>query len=219
LSDLAEKLTLEQKDIPEIAANAPSNVTDAALKYLELLYGQIVDHKAIRDRWFRYYLLLIGIPLGLIIPLTQASVFSTSISNSTLLMSALSALFLTLGIIFFLLFIKQRLNYLAKYHKAIRVETEIVIPYLRLPVPTRYHSTSGNFFADIYANSVHILLNSVWVSIGTASLTGLAGASHTIAFGAAAGAFLISWIAHLIIRQQFLKNIEAPLINSEQPDD
>jgi hypothetical protein len=71
-------------------------------------------------------------------------------------------LLLSLGVLFFMLYLRQRMNYLSVYERALRLEREIIQPAIDQSSRNRKPSEMGQFSADFYANGVHILLNSVW---------------------------------------------------------
>lgn len=179
---------------------------EQAIQYADLLYAQITDHKEVRDRWFRYYLLVIGIPFGVLGAGLQASAWDRMVGRPNELLLLLSLLLLLVGFLFFMLYIRQRLNYLSVYQRAWQVERMVIMPAILATNPQQKMPEVGQFSADFYANGVHILLNSVW-----GVLVWIFGARVLIERGYGAwlwlggvSALLLSVATHVYIRDRVL---------------
>lgn len=212
---LANHAWRAQQDIhQDSSAHGNANLTDTgskraelAIQYLQVLYNQIIDHKNVRDRWFRYYLLVISVPFGLLAAGLQSGTWQRIAVYPNRLLWLFSMLLLSIGVLFFMLYIRQRINYLSVYERALRIEREVVQPAIDQAARSRKASEMGQFSADFYANGVHILLNSVWSVLawifGALALRELE--VHAWLWTGGLSTMLLSAATHIAVRDRALR--------------
>ncbi len=123
--------------------------------------------REVQDRWFRYYLILIGAPLAAILTLLQIDSFRSATEQMYLVIGFISALLFLIGLSFLLMYLRQRLNSQFLLARMCEINTYIV----SLIVPDKINTLAfGELVvykhgADFYVNCVHILLNSTWFAV------------------------------------------------------
>ena len=181
----------------------------AAIEYSKILLEQFKIQREVQDRWFRFYLILIGAPLAAMLTLVQVE----SIRSATRQMYSIIALFSTLvfliGIFFLLMYIRQRINSLVFIKRMNVVNSFIVSESIpekldELAFSSPFVSTYG---ADFFVNSIHILLNSSWFTVAVvffgASIRGVS-AIETIEIAIGLSAFFLVVFLQAKIRSTML---------------
>lgn len=209
-----ERQVREESGSAPYAVLDPAKQTELALQYIALIYSQINHHKDVRDRWVRYYLIVIGIPIALLSSGIQARGIRAVVTDPYPILAGFAALLLVLGILFFLIYVKQRANYLAMYSRVMELEKRVIFSNVGGGMALG-HTMMGQFNADLYANGLHVVLNSVWAALAVVFLTKtpvFASASATLGDWKIGGAtFLTSILLHATTRWTMLARAERAL--------
>jgi hypothetical protein len=152
------------------------------LDYLKYMFDQVRLQQEIRDRWFTYYLAISGAVLGVGIAVVKLFYTSQFDSRLSLLLLALSAFMFLVGICFFMIYLRQRMNYLPYYCAMQHVERELIkrcvaddIKATFSESPTTSSGQDVTRFlvhrpkahrtgADFYTVWIHIIINSFYVA-------------------------------------------------------
>lgn len=186
----------------------------AKVSYLVLLNEQIKHSKETRDKWFKYFLMITGIPLGLAATLLQVEVIRGAIERPEYIIMSTSFFFCMLGTMFLLIYIRQRSNYLFIANKLSIAETEFVTQAF---MSKSLHEINNSpidkslFNADFYTNCIYIFFNSIWGGIFIVTLvrvmypeSSIALLSVTLICG-----FLITLLIQFFIRSRLLAKNES----------
>ena len=139
---------------------------DLRLSMLNFYQDQLKLTREIMDRWFGYYLLIIGGPLPVLGGLLQVETIRQSITSRPVYIAVIAFFLFSVGLLFLLMNSRQRIN-------AIEF-VKIIIPMRRLMVEELFRGLldippeSGiqRFGADLYFGLVYILINSFWFAAG-----------------------------------------------------
>ena len=156
---------------------------DQMLEYANFIFEQVKFQQEIRDNWFGHYLTIVGSVLGF--ATIVFTVFSES-WNITILQIALGCIFILtglLGILFYFLFLAQRVNYKLHYRILNELQYEFATRFLKEQYSFYYPSKRTpfkklKFGADFFASFIQRLLVSFCTMIGSALL--LLGFGKTI---------------------------------------
>lgn len=132
------------------------------LDMLKLEQEQRKLQREIMDRWFRYYLLIIGSPVPILGVLVQIRSIRESIAIYPGYIAVIVLFLFIVGLMFLLMHIRQRINvlrFLQKISSMERLMFEELFPELK----ESYCKLRPNRFgADFYIGLVYIFINSVW---------------------------------------------------------
>lgn len=148
------------------------------IDYLKYMLEQVKLQQDVRDRWFGYYLSIAGATLALgiaVVKLFYSTAFDLRLS---VLLFALTATMFLIGVCFFMIYIRQRINYLSYYRTMQDAEIEFlrckaseeqrIILSLSSNVPRRQTITPvrtiipQRFGADFFTIWIHIIINSLY---------------------------------------------------------
>lgn len=169
-------------------------------EYANFIFEQVKFQQEARDNWFGHYLTIVGSVVGF--ATIVFAVFSES-WNITILQIALGCIFILtglLGILFYFLFLAQRVNYKLHYRVLNELQYDFASRYLKEPYSFYYLSKRTpfkklKFGADFYASLIQRLLVSFCALIGIALL--MLGFGKTICQTILAGA--VAFIAVLVL--------------------
>lgn len=127
----------------EASASSQPVITDPTdvpglLALGDLLLRQIESQQAIRDRWFRYYLLITAGTLAFVTSLLK--LFQHTFPHRALYLIVMTTLLLTgsLGFCFYNIYLRQRHNYRQHYRLLAQIQESLVEVTLRMPYNTFY---------------------------------------------------------------------------------
>ena len=132
--------------------------------YLNFLFDQVKLQQEIRDRWFSYYMTISGAVS--ITGLTAVQFFYDRGFNFNLYLFffVLSTVMFLIGICFFMIYIRQRYNYLKIYRIMESVEKKYLDNvYEELHMSLRIQK----YGADFFTSWIHIIINSIFLSISS----------------------------------------------------
>jgi len=138
-----------------------NNKVNNAIEYAKALTTQLEIQQDVIDKWFRFHLIMIG---------AIAAGIGVLIKNELLTNSKLALICLCvfiLGMLFFLLHVRQRINNIMLYKK-IEMYEEIIIKPAILKICKKDIEEFYEPFkygADFWAISITIFLNSIWITM------------------------------------------------------
>lgn len=131
---------------------------------LQFHQEQLKGQGEVRDRWFKYYLTIIGAPFPILGILLQIDYVKKTILGIPFSIAAVPFFLFTLGMLFFMMNTRQRIN-------TLRIYFGQIVPIKRKlagdTIPEFKEFKSEPFGADFYVGMVHIIVNSFWFSAGT----------------------------------------------------
>lgn len=89
------------------------------------MFEQVKLQQEVRDRWFRYYMTIAGAVLGTGIAVAKLFYDNKFNQSLCLLLLALSIGMGLIGICFFMIYLRQRSNYLQQYKTIVHVEDKL----------------------------------------------------------------------------------------------
>ena len=95
------------------------------ISYLKYLFEQVKLQQEVRDRWFRYYLIIAGAVLGTGIAIARLFYIDKYSQIMCLTLLTLSLAMGLIGLCFFMIYLRQRSNYIHQY-KAIALAENIL---------------------------------------------------------------------------------------------
>ena len=138
------------------------------IKYLMFYLEQIKLQREFQDKWFRYYLLIIGSPFALMIGVLQLDSIKKNVQFAYSLLALLSIILFILGILFFLMYVRQRLNTLVLVLKMDKIEQSLLLSnnltessLNKIEFPKRKVFRYG---ADFYISCMIMFINSIWIT-------------------------------------------------------
>lgn len=151
------------------------------ISYLGFLFEQVKLQQEVRDRWFRYYITIAGAVLGTGIAIAKLFYNSKFNQGLCLILLALSTAMGLIGICFFMIYLRQRSNYIQQYKAIAYVEdrmfsiaehdeTQVVssptwqensAPWKTSLLAIRSHAIK-KYGADFFTVWIHIITNSVY---------------------------------------------------------
>ncbi len=143
---------------------------DITLSMLRSYQEQHKLQREVMDRWFGYYLIIIGIPLPLLGGLLQVEGVRMSLSHNLAIVAPIAFFYFVVGLIFFLMHVRQRINSIRWMNRIKLIEAELLTKLPTVPKP----EATEPFGADFWAGVVHIFVNTVWFVAGV-YLCGLNG--------------------------------------------
>lgn len=182
------------------------------LEYANFIFEQVKFQQEARDNWFGHYLTIVGSVVGF--ATIVFAVFSQS-WNIKILQITLGCIFILtglLGILFYFLFLAQRVNYKLHYRVLNELQYEFVARFLKEQYSFYYPSKRTpfkklKFGADYIASFIQRLLVSFCTMIGIALL--LLGFGKTICQVISVGAiaFIVVLVLLKIIHRMYEKTI------------
>jgi hypothetical protein len=149
--------------------------------YLGFLFQQVKLQQEVRDRWFRYYMTIAGAILGTGIAIAKFFYSSKFNQGLCLLLLALSTTMGLIGICFFMIYLRQRSNYIQQYKAITKVEDKLFSikewaeAHIVSPVDSKQDHTAWTesflairshsikkYGADFFTIWIHIITNSVY---------------------------------------------------------
>jgi len=110
------------------------------------------------DRWFRFYLIIIGTPIPIIVALIPNHF---DIYNNDYVHIIIS-LFFIIGLIFFIMNIKQRINSVRFENIRMKILEDNILLKLKLKLKSFPRSEYG---ADFCVSLIYMVVNSFWFSL------------------------------------------------------
>lgn len=195
-------------------SNQPTDGDDYELLfgYANFIFEQVRFQQETRDKWFEHYLTIVGAVSGF--ATIVFAVFSENWNVSVLQITLGGIFILTgfLGILFYFLFLIQRLNYKLHYRVLNELQHTFADRFLKEPYSFYYPSKRTPFVklkygADFYASLIQRLLVSFCALCGTALM--MLGFSKTIFQAAIAGgaAFAVVLVCLTIIHKKYEKTV------------
>ncbi|MBI4279487.1 MAG: hypothetical protein HY660_13615 [Armatimonadetes bacterium] len=138
-------------DLPQDHAHGSSR-----LGLLNFYHDQIRNQQETIDRSFRFYLLIIGLPLVIFGP--EGAFVRVPAPTMAILASA----FCVLGYLYFLMYVRQRINIMRSYDRMTGMEQEI-LKSMGVQWEARPPEPYG---AAFYQGVIHMLLNTFWAVLG-----------------------------------------------------
>jgi len=123
--------------------------------FRELLQAQ----REVTDRWFRYYLLIVGIPFIVIGAFSGKEFELIRALISLGFMMAISLFLFFVGLLFLLMNAHQRINSIRFYKRIIGIEKAV---YEKLKRTESVKGMIKRYGADFYVGLVQIFVNSCW---------------------------------------------------------
>lgn len=164
------------KSIPNtqtLLINNKSNQDDVGqeFEYANFIFEQVKFQQEARDNWFGHYLTIVGSVVGF--ATIVFAVFSES-WNITILQIALGGIFLLtglLGVLFYFLFLAQRVNYKMHYRVLNELQANFATRFLKETYSFYYPSKRTpfkklKFGADFFASLIQRILVSFCVMAG-----------------------------------------------------
>lgn len=180
------------------------------LGYANFIFDQVKFQQEVRDKWFGIYLTIVGSVVGF--ATIVFAVFSKS-WNITILQIILGCIFIStglLGILFYFLFLTQRVNYKLHYRVLNELQANFASRFLKKTYSFYYPSKRTpfkklKFGADFFASFIQRLLISFCVMIGSAllMLSFENKICHTIFVGV--GTFSVIFVLLTIIHRVYEK--------------
>lgn len=121
---------------------------------------QMKIQREIMDRWFAYFLLIIGAPFPILGGLLQVDKISSSITKNVGTFVFLAFLFFVIGLIFLFMNIRQRINTIRFLDRILPIEEALykeLFPEVEFKKYPKEH-----YGADFYIGLVHIVINVAW---------------------------------------------------------
>ena len=136
----------------------------------EFLLRQVESQQAIRDRWFRYYLLITAGTLAFVTSVLK--LFQHTLPHRALYLVVMTTLLLTgsLGFCFYNIYLRQRHNYYQHYRLLARIQESLVEATLRMPYNTFYPPAPPGRYrgADYFTLMAQTLLASAYFGAAAA---------------------------------------------------
>jgi hypothetical protein len=132
------------------------------IEYLNYLFDQVALQQEIRDRWFRYYMTVAG--AAFLVGLTAIQFFIDRGFDLSLyiFLLILSITVFLVGFCFFMIYLRQRGNYLRFYRVMENAEKKLLKnEYGKIYKVARIHK----YGADFFTVWIHILVNSLFIAI------------------------------------------------------
>lgn len=151
------------------------------INYLTYILEQVKLQQEVRDRWFGYYLTIAGAVLGIGIGSVKIFTVSTFSPYLWMLLLVLSIAMFLIGSCFFMVYLRQRLNYLSYYRRMEYAEREFlkaatanhVISIDQEYKPQREIIHIHKLGADFYTVWVHIIINSFYCGLAALSIVSI----------------------------------------------
>ena len=185
----------------------------SALEYATYLQSEMHFQKEVRDRWFRYYLIITTLPLGVVIGLFRFKEVNISLNGFLPVVTLSSFILFVLGFLFFLVHIHQRINYLSGVKRISGLETKDIVGFFNSK--DTHHKILNSpmernqLCADLYTNRIYIFLNSVWIATaGFFFATYISEIDALVKYSAVVGIFIVSLFFHVTIRNRLLAVVE-----------
>lgn len=152
------------------------------ISYLNFMFEQVKLQQEVRDRWFRYYLTIAGAVLGTGLAIVKFFYKNNFNSILCLLLLALCVSMALIGICFFMIYLRQRANYIQQYKIigyvedklfsiAEQTDIHVIVPNgssvaFQLPwknslFAIRKHG-SKKYGADFFTIWIHIIINALY---------------------------------------------------------
>lgn len=195
----------------------PNNIThqddcELMIGYADFIFEQVRFQQETRDKWFEHYLTVVGAVVGF--ATIVFAVFSEA-WNIVFLQLVLGGIFILtgfLGILFYFLFLAQRVNYKMHYRVLNELQHKFASQFLEKPYSYYYPIKRTPFVklkygADFYASLIQRLLVSFCVLIGITLL--MLGFARPIIQAIVAGAagFVVAVVSLSIIHRKYEKTI------------
>lgn len=150
---------------------SPPNTRDCSSELLTLAWERLKHQHEMRDRWFRYSLLVLAVPVGLV----GAKLMEPGGENLRCVAGVLLVGCAVLGYGFFRLYVAQRINGLRRVTELLELIGETNSEYARIfgwkgKEGPRRKKDAG---ADFWANVIQMSINSVLLSFGALLLAGI----------------------------------------------
>lgn len=176
--DRTKKNTLKSSNNVQIPLSNNAENQDnyeQMFEYANFIFEQVKFQQEARDNWFGHYLTIVGSVVGF--ATIVFAVFSES-WNIAILQIVLGCIFILtglLGIIFYFLFLTQRVNYKLHYRVLNELQANFASHFLKEPYSFYYPSKRTpfkklKFGADFFASLIQRILVSFCAMIGTALL-------------------------------------------------
>ena len=137
--------------------------TNDLIEYLKFMFEHVKLQQEVRDRWFRYYLIITGVISAAGITAIQLFYVDGSFNKFLFsLLLLLSIAMFCIGSCFFMIYLKQRLNYLKQY-KIIEI-LENKLPFFE-DIQSISDRRVKKYGADFYTIWIHILINSFYGAV------------------------------------------------------
>jgi hypothetical protein len=133
---------------------------------LRYLQERVKLQREIMDRWFGYYLLIIGAPFPILAGLFQIESIRNSLEMDPTALAPVPIFFLGIGLLFLGMHIRQRINWLKLMREWV-VPTEAAwLAAMPLFEETCTCFRPERFGADFFFGLVYCLINSAWLVAG-----------------------------------------------------
>jgi hypothetical protein len=180
-----------------------------ALDYVKCLYDDLHTLKDVRDRWFRHYLTLVATPLAVLWIYIKTRPEGPSSLFEKEMFLALAAVFFAVGVISFLIYLRQRINVLSAYRRIRLLESHIVLPGLTEIAPSLAAEQAktlspSQLNADAYASLLHIIINSLWWLAFVSMLMARLSAGRRVSVCVDVAATLLCGAVHFLVRRKVL---------------
>ena len=136
------------------------------IEYYKAIFEQVKLQQEVRDKWTNYYLIVTGAVIA--ISGTVFKVFQSSSREMFYTLAFLSFSAFVIGSLFFLIYLRQRLNYQKLYKLLDGVQKRLLKNENELLELTQSppHFGMSKYGADFYGVWFHIFVNSLYVSWG-----------------------------------------------------
>ncbi len=199
-----------QSLLPNKAINEDDS--EQMFEYANFIFEQLKFQQEVRDNWFGHYLTIVGSVVGF--ATIVFAVFSES-WNITILQIILGCIFILtglLGILFYLLFLTQRVNYKLHYRVLNELQANFASRFLKESYSFYYPSKRTpfkklKFGADFFASLIQRLLVSFCAMIGITLLMLGLGNTTCHAIFAGIGVFTVVLGLLTIIHRMYEKTV------------
>jgi len=140
-------------------------VTDS-IEYLKTITEQLKMQQEVRDKWFRFYLIMVGPIFAALVGILRSDLMEYNVNYTHWLTTILCFCIFLIGLFFFLMYVRQRYNHLILYRRVEIIEKTIVKPAIFGTDGKIVFHKHYQFGADFYASCIYILLNSIWITLG-----------------------------------------------------
>ena len=137
------------------------------IEYLKFMFSQVQLQQEVRDRWFRYYLLIMSAFLTLILASIKWIDKINSSEYLPLFISIISFLALIIGLMFFMIYLHQRRNYLKTY-KLMDIADKIINSKIADSSPNNNSKKNKSNWqpkkgADYYTLCIYTIINTIYI--------------------------------------------------------
>ncbi len=144
----------------------PTNKVADSIEYLKAITEQLKMQQEVRDKWFRFYLIMVGPIFGALVVILRSDLMKNNVDYTNWLTTILCFCIFLIGLLFFLMYVRQRFNHLILYRRIEIIEKTVIEPAIFGTDRKIVYHKHYQFGADFYASCIYIFLNSFWLTLG-----------------------------------------------------